>query len=396
MNTNSLTKAVNLMLTISMCSCTLFLTGCWDRVEINDLALVLATGLDKSDGNRIELSVQLAIPIRMGGGQKGSQGGEGVPTIVEKATGNTIFEAMSRIQEKFSRRIFWGHNQVIFIGEKLAEEGIQKHIDFFARYPETRLRAYTFITAGKAIDALKVIPNLERSSSEVARELTNLKVGLRITVKDLLQMLRSEADSAALPWIEVEGHQQKHEGFRLNGSAVFRKDKMVGRINDKVTMVLLWLRNDIGMSDVTIKPVGEDGQISLRLIHAQTVLTPKIENGKWKMIIKIMTEDDVVENETKLNVMNTEIVRRLERQLEQDINKRIRLALNEVQKDMKADIVGFGIAFNRQYPDQWAKVKEQWDEKFPEIEVDIKSKVYIRSPGSSTIPQGVPENEVKE
>ncbi|MDQ7861043.1 hypothetical protein RCO48_08405 [Peribacillus frigoritolerans] len=38
--------------------------------------------------------------------------------IVEKATGTTIFDAMSLLQEKFSRRIFWGHNQVIIIGEK--------------------------------------------------------------------------------------------------------------------------------------------------------------------------------------------------------------------------------------------------------------------------------------
>jgi spore germination protein KC len=394
MNTISLTKAVKLMLAFSICSFTILLTGCWDRVEINDLALVLATGLDKTDDDKIELSVQLAIPKAMGGGQ-GMSGGGGKTTTVEKATGETIFEAMSRLQEKVPRRIFLGHNQVIIIGEKLAEEGIQKHIDFFARHPDPRIEAFTFVTDGKAIDALKVIPDLERSSAEIARELANFKVGLSVTVKDLLQMISSEAGATALPWIEVEQEPEGKGGLRVNGTAVFKRDKMVGRIDDKVTRGVLWLRNEIELSAVTFKPEGAEDQISFNLLRSRTELIPKIENGNWKMIVKIVTEDDVVENETKLNLMNLKIVKKLEKQLAEDIDKRIRLTFEQIQKEMEADIFGFADAFHRQYPDQWSEVKDQWNEKFPEIKVEIKSKAYIRRSGMSTSPQGVPEKEVK-
>lgn len=392
MNMNALTKV---MLSISIYSCTLFLTGCWDRVELNDLALVVATGLDLTDDDKIELSVQLAIPKAMGVGQGGGQGERGKPTGVETATGITIFDAMTKMQEKLSRRIFWGHNQVLFIGEKLAKNGIQKHIDFFARYPEPRLHSYTFVTSGKAIDALKLIPNIERSSAEIAKELAKFKVGMSVTIKDLLQMLSSESGNAALPWIVVEQDQQKKEGFILEGTAVFKKDKMVGKIDDKVTRGLLWLRDEIKLAAVTVEPEDADGQISFQLLRSRTQLIPKIENGNWKMLVKIETEDDIVENETKLNLMNPTIVKRLEKQLQQNIETRIHMTLDQVQKEMKADIFGFAKVFNRKYPDQWSQVKDQWDEKFPEIEVEIQSKAYIRRPGLSTTPQGVPENEVK-
>ncbi|WP_237766612.1 Ger(x)C family spore germination protein [Peribacillus simplex] len=71
MNTISLTKAVKLMLTFSICSSTLLLAGCWDRVEINNIGIVLAAGLDKTAEDKIVLSVQIAIPEAMGGGQMG-------------------------------------------------------------------------------------------------------------------------------------------------------------------------------------------------------------------------------------------------------------------------------------------------------------------------------------
>lgn len=394
MNKTFLSKIVKIIIAFSLISfIPLSLTGCWDRVEINDLGLVLATGLDLTEDGEFELSVQLAIPKAMGGGQGGSggQAAGGKPVTVEKATGKTIFDAMSVLQERYSRRIFWGHNRVIIIGEKLAKEGIQRHLDFFARHPDARLRSFTFVTE-KATDVLKIIPDIDNSSAEVAKELGNFKIGMSVTVKDLLEMLRGETGAAALPWIETKGKNS----LQLNGTAVFKKDKMVGRINDRVTRGLLWIRDEIHLSTVTIEPEDSKEEISFNLIRSNTKLIPKIENGKWKMTIKIMTEDDAVENETNLNLMNPKVVNKLEKELVQAIDQRVRLALEQVQTDMEADIFGFAEVFHRKYPDQWSKVKNQWDERFPEVEVEIITKAYIRRPGMSTTPQGLPEEEVKE
>jgi spore germination protein KC len=74
----------------------------------------------------------------------------------------------------------------------------------------------------------------------------------------------------------------------------------------------------------------------------------------------------------------------LERELESDLKGRIKLTLKKVQKEMKADIIGFGEAFHRKYPEEWLDVKERWDEVFPTVEVTLNIKSNVRRPGMST------------
>ncbi|TMN23232.1 Ger(x)C family spore germination protein [Lentibacillus cibarius] len=380
------------LLTIILCFIPIFLSGCWDRTEINDLAIVVGVGLDRTDNGKIELSAQIVNPKVVGGAGMNGGGGQGgeKPVIVKTATGKTIYDARSKLQERTSRRLFEGHNRVIIIGKALAEAGIRKHIDFFARFPVPRLRANVFFTDGKATDILKVIPSFEDGeSAEVARELAKLKIGLNVTTKDLLQQLASTSGDTALPII-TESKSKLGEGLRVNGTAVFKNNKLTGQIDDKVTRGLLWIIDQIQLSAVTIQPKDAEGYISFKLLRSSTELIPTIKNGKWKMTVQITTEDDVAENETKLDMMDPKTIEKLEKQMEKEIDKRIQLVLDEVQTGMEADIFGFGETFERHYPKRWKQAKDKWNEKFPEIEVVIKSDAKIRRPGRSSGPQGVP------
>ncbi|RYG72481.1 Ger(x)C family spore germination protein [Lentibacillus lipolyticus] len=386
------------LLTIVLCCIPIFLSGCWDRTEVNDLAIIAGVGLDRTDNGKIELSVQITNPKAIGGpgmssgsGQSGQQ-----PVIVKTGTGKTIYDARSKLQEKTSRQLFEGHNRVIIIGKSLAETGIRKHIDFFARFPIPRLRANVFFTDGKATDILKVIPSFENGeSAEAARELAELKIGMNVTTKDLLQQLASSSGDTALPKITAS-KSKLGEGLKVNGTAIFKNNKLTGQIDDKVTRGLLWLTDAIETASVTIQPKDAEGYISFKILRSSTELIPTIKNGKWKMIVRITTEDDVTENETKLDMMDPKIVEKLEKQMEKSIDKRIQLVLDEVQTGMEADVFGFGEAFERTYPQKWKQQEDQWDKKFPEIEVVIKSDVKIRRPGRSGGPQGVPQEKEKK
>jgi spore germination protein KC len=404
MYTSFFQKAFKVMSVLSLFISTLFLSGCWDRKEINDVAIVVGTGLDKpedtEEGAQVELSIQYIVPGAVsGGGMGGNSGGTrgGKPIEVKSQTGESLFDAMSKLQEKMPRRIFWGHNKAIILSEDFAKEGIREQIDFFSRHPDPRLRSYVFVTEGKAKDILNLQLPLEQYSAEELRELSKFEISISVTVKDLLQMLKSEARATALPWIEkVTEDVSQTEKLRLNGTAVFKNGKMIGRIDDKTTRGVLWIRNEIYSAAVTVSPEETEGVISLNLLRSNTVLVPKIESGKWKISIIIDVEDDIVQNGTKLNTMNPEVIKKLEKLLEKDLKDRVNLALEQVQKDMRADIFGFSEAFHHKYPKQWNKVKDHWDEVFPEIEVTIISRPKIRRPGNSTVPQGLPEDEVKE
>ncbi|MFP3121911.1 Ger(x)C family spore germination protein [Ectobacillus funiculus] len=363
------------------------LTGCWDRTELNDVALIRGMGLDQKDNNRIEVTAEIYLP-QMQGSSEGGGKSSGGQTIIRTGQGITIADALQHLQERIPREVFWGHSEVILIGEKLAKKGIRDKIDFFLRDPRPRLRAYVFVTKGRAKDVLALLPPIEKSSAEVLRELAVSEVLMHVTLIDLLQMLKG--DAAALPMVDILPPEKGKDSLEtiayINRTAVFKEDKMIGDINDKVTRGVLWFRDQIKRANITVKSKEVNGPISLTIIRTQTKTDPQIEDGKWKINVKIVTESDVILNESDLELEKPENVRLLKNLVRKSIEKRLTVTINQVQKEMKTDILNFAAAFERKYPNEWNKVKGEWNELFPEVEVrfDIETHILRTGAGSAT------------
>ncbi|WP_223594150.1 Ger(x)C family spore germination protein [Neobacillus bataviensis] len=378
------------------------LSGCWDRREVNDLALIRGAGIDKKQDGKMELTVLLYIP-KGGGSEQGMEGSSdsgNMQTLIRSAQGNTIAEAMSILQEKLPRQIFWSHCEVFIFNETIAKEGLAEHVDFFMRMPELRERAQLFISKQRARKILSLLPPLERDLAEVVRELGEHKIGMTVTTKDFAEMLVSEAGDTAVPWIKIlppiEGQEEKRTIAYISGTAIFKRDKMVGKINDSLTRGLLWLRDEIKYSTISVTPKGEKGYVSMKLLRANSKIIPKIQNGKWEIVLKAEADDDIIQNTTNLDVANPKVVKSLEQQLNIQLAKRVHETLKEVQKGMKADVFGFADAFHRKYPEAWKREKNHWDEIFPTIEVTVSSKIKIQRQGMHSVLPQFPKEKVKE
>ena len=171
---------------------------------------------------------------------------------------------------------------------------------------------------------------------------------------------------------------------------------MIGKMSEKATRGILWLRDEMEAYTVSVKPKGVSGEISLNPVSAHVKLVPQIQNEKWKMLVKIDTEGAVVENGTNLLISSPESIKTVEKAFQKAIKKRIELALQEAQHKMKADILGFGEEFHRKYPKQWKQNENRWDQVYPEVEVKIDVEAHVRRQGYITQPGGMPEKEVKE
>lgn len=51
----------------------IFISGCWDRTEMNDIAFVTATALDLADNGNIICYLQIAAPTSSKGGMSGGE-----------------------------------------------------------------------------------------------------------------------------------------------------------------------------------------------------------------------------------------------------------------------------------------------------------------------------------
>ncbi|NMD70130.1 Ger(x)C family spore germination protein [Bacillus sp. DNRA2] len=400
-------KINSLVMVIWIGAVSLLLTGCWDRQEINDVAIVLSTGIDYVKDDELEISAEFVIPEIMSATRKQGTSGAGVrTTFIESATGKTLAEARSKLQEKIARSLFWGHADATVFGEEMAKKGIKEHLDYFARTPDARLRNTVFVCEGKAKDIISATPHLEDSASDTLNELSNFQISMDVTMSELMQMTGSETGGALLPFVKQVSSSQKGKmksktQILLSGVAVFNGNKMIGKLDESVTRGLLWVRDEIKNATITVEvDEGEDGEgegkITALMIQSQTKLIPRIEHGKWIITIQCSTEDDLVQNASKLDIRKGETIHLLEGKFEEKIEERMKQAVEIVQKDMKVDVLKFNRAFQRKYRKEWKKRKGVWTDMYPNIEVQYDVTAKILRPGLSSEPPAVPNNEVKQ
>ncbi|KHF37215.1 Spore germination protein A3 precursor [Paenibacillus sp. P1XP2] len=99
----------------------LFVTGCWDSKELNSLSIISATSIDRERDHWVvtfQVIIPQAIATQTGGGGAGSQS----PTTIFSTNGRTIREAMQNASLETSRMLFFAHNSILILSEKVARE----------------------------------------------------------------------------------------------------------------------------------------------------------------------------------------------------------------------------------------------------------------------------------
>jgi spore germination protein KC len=91
----------------------IFVTGCWSRHELNDLAIAVGIGIDKI-GDRYQISAQVVLPSQIAGSKGGSPQ---APVNLYKATGSTVYEALRKITTISPRKIYISHLRILVLGE---------------------------------------------------------------------------------------------------------------------------------------------------------------------------------------------------------------------------------------------------------------------------------------
>lgn len=380
-----------------------FLSGCWSRTEINDLAVVTAVGIDKVENDKIRIALQLAIPRLLGPAGQGGGGGGGqgigsksVWIVSEK--GETIMDAYRNLQQKLPRKIFFSHSNIIVIGEALARNGISPVLDFFTRYREVRMRNYIVLTKGDALKIMKFIPKFEKIPSEIIREELEMQIGPMLNVRDFVDMLMAEgieplAAEIALKPSNVTGREEsakqespgkEEQNLSINGAGIFKKDQLIGWMNIHEIRGVIWLRNEINANVVTVampKDKG-NGKVSVQLFRANTKIKPILKDGQPEIKVKVRADADLYENSSKLDLSDPKAIQFVQQILEEEIQNRIQSALDKAQRKFKSDIFGFGRAVERAYPREWKnQYKDRWDQEFPALKVTIATEVTVLRTG---------------
>jgi len=394
----SLHKALCMILVVSLC----FLTGCWDRTELNDLAIELGWGLDQAKNNKVEISAQFIIPSKMGMGQSG-RSNAGKSVFLESGTGKDTHEAVQMMQTKMSREIFRGHQRVILIGEKLAKNGLAPVLDAYSRDPDIRLRADALVVKGntakeflKASIPLEAIPALGALKEHMQIEALG-----DTSLLNFLIAGTSDGITPILPVIKLNMSHKKDEnevkGFQIVGGAIFNNDlKLVGYLNMQEWLATLWIVNRLSKQTITATASKGNGSASLYMTKIKRKIIPTIKGATIKCDVVFSGEGTIQENNTNLDLSQPKNLTFLERVMEKQSEKQALQTIKKVQKQYGTDIFGFGESLHQKYPSEWKGLKKNWSKQFRKVQVSVHAKLTIRRVGLTGQPLQLKKNEIKK
>ncbi|ACT00317.1 germination protein, Ger(x)C family [Paenibacillus sp. JDR-2] len=379
-------KICTLSLVLSVSICLAVLTGCWDRREINDVAFVLAGGADK-EGDNIRISVLIPLTGNMGNSSGGGGSGGQKPFTVKTEKGKTVSEAVSKLQFRLPRHLFFGHRRVIIIGEELARsEGIETVIDAITRTPEKRLSTFIAISEGKALDLLSADTRLERFSAESIREQLQSEATARINLKEAVCKLITVGEDVFLPYLQkvktdIKGHES--EDIRSEGFVLFHNGRMTGKLEGNAAIGFRLLNQSVRDYDETINLDGS--YLTVTISHAKISIEPIIINDELSYRIHSKVKVSISEDDNQeRNYDYSGIRNQIEQSVSQHLVDNINLAIKEMQQN-NSDAIGFGLQAYRAYPQKWIKkYRKDWNETFPKLKFEVSGEANLFRLGMSS------------
>jgi len=297
--------------------------GCWDLNELEDLAYVMAMGIDFLPEERL-IEVTTAVMRAQGGGEEMTEGGETELIRLVTTKGVSFSGALEQQKALIGRQVFFYHSDTFIIGENLAREGLHHILDRIARERDLRLTAEVFITDNNIAEVMRagarLDPGLPFFARQWAKRGTQRSLAPLVDLREFLRDLLTGGRDPVLPHltireevpispIELEmagqtgtGEQpapEDDEGQvvvypKISGTAVFNEDTLAGFLDQGQTKGLLYVQGDIlEARDVIDDPFGKPGRVVICSMSSRARIIPLWKEGSPAVLIEIKEEGDI-------------------------------------------------------------------------------------------------------
>jgi spore germination protein KC len=420
-----------IVVVITVAVATMITAGCWDRTELNEIALVLAMGLDATPEGKVAVTLSMPIPRLFPGGMDGGGGDPSRSVHVETVVAHDLSEAVRKYSTITRRHLRLIHLEAIVIGSELARQGLRRQLDFLTRFHEVRWTTLMAVTDGTAADALKIPPTIGTNQADylagLVRNAQAKGIGPATTLRDFVVAVGSPAIQPVLARVNVvpsrpglgsaggqtgaqaggqtggqaEGQTGAQAGGQAGGSqasgagpkqhlsyegtAVFVEDRMVGTLDQEETALLGLLMSYGGQRTASFTvpdPLAQGCCVSMAIARAGRRIQV-VPRGVVPPLVRIefRPEADVLEAESGVDYAKIGNLRILEQSIGALFAERIGALLQKLQKEYRADVIGIGQSAKSHFltETQWRAFR--WLDVFPDAEVSIKVKLAVRRVG---------------
>jgi len=376
--------------------------GCWDREEPENYAIVIGIGFDYNvDREMYRVIIQIASPL-IAHGIEGAGPEEKPPYWTVSAWGHTTIDALSNLRKKVTRQIHYSHTHVFIISEDFVrEKGIIPVIDALERTRQSRPILLMAVSRDDVKEVLEVSFPIETHNIKGIRHminLTNEEIGTTVakTAKTFINKLTRPglepvAVNLELLDDEEEGNEDNNENtgsepdsppkLKIDGITTFRRDKLAGFLDGRETRGWNWTQGKIKRAILNLKTPDIEESLSVVTRENESKIEPVLNDGEPEinLYIKAMADVQGIMGKSYFE-KKSDLVLSLKNRLSQVIRNDIEMALSAAQ-EQRSDIFGFGNAFYRLHYDQWQEIKNDWEDIFTTLPVNIEIEVEVKRTG---------------
>lgn len=381
--------------------CLLLIGGCWDQKEVEELAFVVAIGIDKAQENENMVKITYLISNPEAGSAAESSSSQ------EPAREIITFEAADFISSRnlsntvIAKQITYDLLSMIFVSEDFArDEKFIRWIYDATKSMEIR-RDITLITTKEDTSTfmLNNKPLLETRPHEYFEKIlaTGDELGLSppSELNSFFRITEADADLFLSKYAttEVEKNRQSREDqdditagqFYFNGetnntqfvgSAVYKEGKMIDTLTIEETRMTYLLNPTLepGFFLATFKdPMDENYSIVSR-IEADGPLKLKMnlksDTPNIKVTVPLLFE--VLSNHSMTDyTRDVEKRQQLKSNLKQNMEKKFEEYIKKTQEEYKANPFGWSLSARKQFNTISAWENFDWMKSYPDIKVEV-------------------------
>jgi spore germination protein KC len=254
-------------------------------------------------------------------------------------------------------------------------------MDVFIREHQMRMETWVLLSDSTAKDILTSTMEQEENSaiglSKMIYSESRDYESLSMRLMDLTSRMMEETTSPVIPIVTVKNKNGNSEA-EISGLAILKEDKYIGELDLEKVRGYSWIMGNC--REISFNINIEDGYSDMSISNIKLKNKPKL--GADGPFISIDFKGDVAIREIQgFEGMKTdEIFAILQKACVEQLEKEILDCFN-YSKDLNADIYGFGTEFYRKHPKDFEKLKEYWDEIYPELDMELEINLEITDTG---------------
>lgn len=379
-------KVKRLIAILLIFSTTIF-SGCWDKIEIEQRAIVAALMFDKAEieeendkspigSDRIDVRFGLINPAKIQGAEEAF--------IVEKVKGINFPDAAERLSSRISRRPFFGHTKVLVFTEKFMkdEKLFREALDDIERGAVINQQMKVVALKSNPDKIMDVKSKLENlNAAYVTGIVENSSISLKIvsqTLAELLIEIRNGEGSAAIPTLEISS--ANNGDFVIDELTLIKDYKFLTYLDTKYMGSYKMITNKLDKGSKIIK---FNDIIIPYYIYSISKRIWMEDEKELKYKVKYEIEGDISQYEFNKDLFDSGIIEQIESKIEKDIEKDLKETTAYFQNEIGHDYLGFDSYTHKYHNKIYRKYKDNWDEAFKKADISYEVKVNIRRVGTS-------------